>query len=290
MSTFYYYKSAELHLCNRLLSCTEENFEKLKKKGKITGQRIKILFLLQKYRILTEKMLEILTGQECEELHKDLTALMEYGLLIKQFYECRAGEDIVRTQTFYCASPGLPGEVVEPEKKNDFIWTRELRIADAMSALSFNQFHIALINNIPKKALQAQLSYSVRNVTVDGRYRLKGRKFHLGYSHVIAISVRDFAEHNARLPKLLSHINESYAYGNEKMPWIVLICENKVQCANLNRKIKTNPETAELIVYYLLDTDIEFCENPLHVLQTHQFADRDKEIKSEIFQVEDWFV
>lgn len=289
MSTFYYYKNAELHLCNRLLACTEENFLKLKNKGKITEERLQLIALVQKYRALTERMIQVLTRRKIEELQTDFTSLVDYGLLIKQFYECRMEEDTTRTETFYCASPGLPEELVEPDKKNDFLWKKDLRISDAMSILSFNQFHIALTENVPKKFLQAQMCYSVKKIVVDGRYRLKGKKFYLGYSHVFAVSVRDFAEHNAKIKDLILHISESYAYGSEKMPWIILICENKVQCANLNRKIKSDPDAREMTVYYILDTDIEFNENPLHVLQTFRFANEDKEIVSETFKVEDWF-
>ena len=78
-------------------------------------------------------------------------------------------------------------------------------------------------------------------------------------------------------------------YGSEKMPWFIFVCENKAQCAYISRRIKTDPETRELMFYFILDTDIEYNENPLHILQTYRFANEDQEIMSETFKVDDWF-
>ena len=289
MATFYYNKRAKLHLCNQLLTCTEESYCRLKEKGKITPGRLRILSLLQTYRALTLEMLRELTGEMSSELDADLTALMDYGLLIKQFYECFVEEESTRTETFYCASPWLPKEVEDKDRKNAFGWTKELLLADAMSILAFNQFHIAFTNNVPRKALQAQLSYDVKNVVVDGRYRLKGRRFHMGYSHLMVIAVRDFAQHNVQIVDSLRQVKEAYAYGTQKMPWIILLCENKDQCANLFRKFRSDMELRELQIYFLLDTDIAFYENPLYALQTHRFANADREVVSETYRVSDWF-
>lgn len=289
MSTFYYIERPKLHVCSRLFSCTEESYEKLKEKGKIMEDRKKLLFIIQKYRLLTLAMIAQLTGRDKEQLVKDLDALSEYGLLVKQFFEGLCEGENVRSETFYCAPPTLPQEMVNPDKKNEFVWSKDIRLASAMSILSFNQFHIALLKNVPGKALQSQIAFMVRKVMVDGRYRLKGRRFFQGYSHMIVLSVRDFSEHNKAVADKVLHIKESYSFGTEKMPWIVLLCENKEQCAHINLKLKQKNETAEMGVYFLLDTDIEFDENPLHILQTYRYGNNGREIVSETFRVEDWF-
>lgn len=289
MATFYYNKRAKLHLCNRLLSCTEENYRKLKEKGKITPERIQVLSFLQKYRALTMDMLKELTGRSSEELAADLTSLMEYGLLVKQFYECMIEQESIRTETFYCASSSLPKEIREEGVKNSFLWSKDLPLADAMEILAFNQFHIALLKNVPKKAIQTQMSYRIKGVVVDGRYRLKGKKFHLGYSHLMVIAVRDFAPYNVQIETTLLRVKEAYAYGPEKMPWVILLCENKDQCANLFRKFRLDAELRELQIYFVLDTDIAYYENPLCALQTHRFANENKEVVSETFRISEWF-
>lgn len=289
MSTFYYFERPKLHVCSKLFCCTEESFGKLKEKGKITDDRKKILFIVQRYRILTLSMFEILTVRGKEELAKDLDALSEYGLLVKQFFEGLCEGENVRSETFYCAPPALPAEMVNRDKKNDFAWSKDIRLASAMSVLAFNQFHLALAGNVPGKALQSQTTFMVKNVMVDGRYRLKGKRFYQGYSHMIVLSVRDFSEHNKAVTDKVLHIKQSYLFGTEKMPWVVLLCENKEQCAHINMKLKQNNETADMGVYFLLDTDIEFDENPLHVLQTYRYGNSGREIVSETFRVEDWF-
>lgn len=289
MATFYYNKHAKLHLCNQLFGCTEESYQKLKEKGKITSERIRVLFLLKRYRFLTIEMLSELTGRQAQELSLDLTSLMDYGLLVKQFYECMIETESIRTETFYCASCKLPKELEEEKQKQDFAWSENLSLADTMSVLAFNQFHIAFLRNVPKKAFQAQLLYHVKDVVVDGRYHLKGKRFHRGYSHLMVIAVRDFAQHNVQVMETLQRIKEVYAYGTEKMPWVVLLCENKNQCANLFRKFKIDVELRELQIYFVLDTDIAFYENPLCALQIHRFANENKEVVSESFRIVEWF-
>ena len=289
MAIFYYCKSAKLHLCSKTLGCTEEDYEKLKEKGKITKEHIEMLFLLQKYRALTDTMLSDLMGADKKHVHQELEKLSEYGLVIKQFYEGERFETNARTETFYCAGLHLPKETVNENKMNDFTWSREIKIEDIMAILSFNQFHIALTSYVPKKALQAQTCYNVRHVCVDGRYRLKSSKFQLGYSHLFVISVRDFAERNVQLTEKLKAIKEYYSYSAEKMPWFVLLCENRNQCCRLNKRIHENPDLSDVLVYYLLDTDIAKGENPLYVLQTYHFANKEQEIESKIFCVKDWY-
>lgn len=289
MATFYYYPQAMLHLCNSSLSCSEENYAKLSAKGKIGEDRLNLLFLLQKYRAMTLDMITLLTGQQPDFLHNELDTLMEYGLVIKQFYEAKVEGEKVRTHTFYCVSEPLPAAAVCQDKKNDFIWNKELFIGDAMAILSFNQFHLSLINSTPHKALQAQTQYHIAEEIADGRYKLKGKKFQLGYSHVIVFSVRDFAGHNVKIIERLQKIGSHYSYAKEKMPWFILVCENKIQCCNINRKIKMNPETKDFSVFFLLDTDLAYDENPLQILQTYRFVNKEREILSETFHIDPWY-
>lgn len=289
MSTFYCYGRTKLHLCNKLLVCTDEKYEKLKEKEKITESMVKMVMELQKYGALTLYMIHLVTGQAEELLETELNALMEYGIVIKQFYECVVDDETVKTETFYCVAPWIPKELVSEKRRKDFKWTNELRISDAMAVLSFNQFHLALKKNVPGKALQAQLGFSVRDVVVDCRYKLKGRCFLNGYSHMIAISVRDCGEHNKGIVKKVEAVFDSYSFGKEKMPWIVLLCQGKSQCAYIDKQLKSHDKTKGVKVYYLLDTDIEYDENPLHVLQTYRYEKENKVIVSDTFKVENWF-
>lgn len=289
MAIFYFCEYAKLHLCNKNLGCTEHDYLKLKEKGKITKERLNLLFLLQKYKILTESMLTILTGEDKKALHQELDVLSDFGLVIKQFFEGEKFQTNMRSETFYCAATHLPEEAINRDKKNDFVWSRELKVEDVMKILSFNQFHIALTKYVPKKALQAQTSYKVRDIEADGRYKLKSRKFQMGYSHLFIFSVRDFAAHNVQVAEKMKKIKEFYSYGTEKMPWFILLCENRVQCCNLTRRIKAEADLKDMIVYYILDTDIEYGENPLHILQTYHFANGEKTIVSDNFKVDDWY-
>lgn len=289
MATFYYYPNACLHLCNQLLSCTEESFTKLKEKGKVGEERLGLLHLLQEHKLLTLPMISRLCDKPEDFLHEELDALMEYGLVIKQFFNASEYQESIKTQTFYSASDPLPKEAVLPAKKNDFTWSKELSIVDAMSILSFNQFHLSLLHVVPKKAIQAQRDYTARKVTVDGRYKLKSKRFRLGYSHMMVLSVRDFAAKKIELVDRLLQIRDAFAFGKEKMPWFVLLCENKEQCCQINSQIKGNPSTKELSVYFLLDTDFEYGENPLSMLQTYRFTIEDKNIVSETFRIDKWY-
>ena len=145
METFYFYERAKLHLSNKKLGCSEADFEKLESKGKIGHERVELLHLLQKYRVLTLPMIKALTKREEPSLVADLTALMDYGLVIKQFYEYTDEIYEERSATMYCASPGIPQKVVLSDKKNDFIWYQGISLGEMTSILAFNQFHIALI-------------------------------------------------------------------------------------------------------------------------------------------------
>lgn len=289
METFYYYERARLHLCNSNLYCSDEDYEKLVSKGKIDKYRVDILNSLQKYQVLTIQMLMVLLKREKEELSSDLQSLMEYGLIIKQFY-VYFDEDIEEwSATFYCVSPRLPRKVQLKDKKNDFCWSKDLFMPDVMGILAFNQFHLAFIENIPKKAYQTQLQYHLRGATIDGRYILKGKHFHLGYSHLCVHAIRDFGHKNTEAVELMQKIYHTCTYQGDKQPWFIFICEHKRQCAYIDRKIRANPETRGIRIYFLLDTDIAYDENPLCYLQTYRFMDGEREVKSEIFKVNEWF-
>lgn len=289
METFYYYERSELHLSNKKLGCSESAYEKLEKKGKISEERLDLLYYLQRYRALTLPMVETITGRGREELREDLKALMEYGLVIKQFYKYMDEEVEDRSVTFYCTSAKLPGSVTLSNKKHDFLWQPDLPIENAMAILAFNQFHLALMNNVPKKVIQAQLQFYIRNDIVDGRYKLKGKKLHLGYSLLFVHAVRDFAKQNTEISQLIERVKHSCMMDGEKAPWFILICENKLQCAYIEKKIKGNPETRDVLVYYLLDTDFSYDENPLLYLQRFRFEDSETRIKTEFFKVEAWY-
>lgn len=289
MSTFYYYKRPKLHLCNRLFVCSEDSFSRLKANGKITDERLRLIKKLQKYKALTLRMLEVLVKNGGDVLSAELDNLADYGLVIKQFYECIEDAAVVRTETFYCASPKLPAEAFYENKKNTFVWSKDIQYADMMKILAFNQFHIALTKNIPKDVIVPYLDYLVKESVIDGRYKLKGRCFHQGYSHVMALAARDCPEHYASVVEVIECVKKKLAYGTENMPWFILVCENKSQCAFINRKLCASPDAKGVKVYYLLDTDIEYDENPLHLLQTYCFMNEGREIVSETFRVDDWF-
>lgn len=275
-------------MCNKQLACSQESYERLESKGKITQERKEILYLLCKYRFLTLEMAAFLLQRSQEELYEDMEALSDYGLVLKQFYECVCEDEPIRTQTFYCASPSLPAPLSDSVEQK-YHWEKGLRLEDAMRILAYNQFHIALTECVPKKAIQAQMDYNIKGVIVEGRYRLKSKKYYLGYSHLMVLAVRDFAAHNSQVTNKIKHILSYYAYREENTPWFVIICENKVQCAYLSRKLKADPDTRDASVFFILDTDIELNENPLHVLQTFQYANEDQEIVVETYRISDWF-
>ena len=289
METFYFYERAKLHLSNKKLGCSEADFEKLESKGKIGHERVELLHLLQKYRVLTLPMIKALTKREEPSLVADLTALMDYGLVIKQFYEYTDEIYEERSATMYCASPGLPQKVVLSDKKNDFIWYQGISLGEMTSILAFNQFHIALILNVPKKYLQAQLQFFIRNDVVDGRYKLKGSKLHLGHSHLFVHAVRDIANRKDSIAQLIQRVKHACIMDGQQVPWFILICENKLQCAYIEQKLKKIPDIRELSIYYLLDTDFSYDENPLHSLQTFRFEDHNTRIESNVYRIEEWY-
>lgn len=75
----------------------------------------------------------------------------------------------------------------------------------------------------------------------------------------------------------------------QQVPWFILICENKLQCAYIEQKLKKIPDIRELSIYYLLDTDFSYDENPLHSLQTFRFEDHNTRIESNIYRIEEWY-
>lgn len=288
MATFYYYSNAKLHICNKQLLCSDESYERICKRGRVTDTWKEILHYVQKYHLLTEEMLCFLMKRPAGSLGDELDVLMEYGLIVKQFYEGVVEDEPMRTLTFYSQCEHMPSGAYEPSA-DVFEWNGKMKIADACAKLAFNQFNIALIKSVPAKAIQSQPGYVVKGVTVEGMYRLKSRKYRMGYSRMAVLSVRDFGDHNAVVTKVIAHIVKCYTYEGGKIPWFVLLCENKKQCARISRRIKADPATAGAEVYFLLDTDFELYENPLHYLQTFHFRNGEKEIYSESYKITDWF-
>lgn len=289
MATFYYLERSELHICNKQLACSQESYERLERKGKVGESKLTILRILARHGLLTEEMIEFLLPEKVPGLHEELNALAEYGLILKQYFIGNVEGEEVRTVTFYClpsASPDIP--CIQGIKRT-WNWNKELTISEAMSELAFMQFHIALTHSVPKKSIQSYTHYSVRGKDVRGRYRLKSRNYRLGYSHLFVESVRDFAADNVAVPKLIRHVYDSYAFSNDKMPWFVLLCENKIQCANLSRKLKANQRTREAQVFYLLDTDFDLSENPLKVLETYCLEEETQRVIGETYSIQDWF-
>ena len=94
---------------------------------------------------------------------------------------------------------------------------------------------------------------------------------------------------NVNIVQLIGHVCDAYAFSDIKMPWFVLLCENKIQCANLSRKLKASQSTREAQVIYLLDTDYDMTENPLKVLQTYQFEGEAQRVIGETYCIRDWF-
>lgn len=289
MATFYYLERAELHVCNKQLACSQDSYDRLDRKGKVGESKLAILGVLARYRVLTEEMIQYLLPQKVDGLHEELDMLAEYGLVLKQFFQGKVDGEEVRTVTFYCLPEALPDIEEIRGIKRMWKWNKELTISEAMAELAFMQFHIALRNNIPKKAMQAYTHYSVRGWEISGRYRLKSRNYSLGYSHVFVEPVRDFAKDNVGVTELIGHVCDAYAFSDVKMPWFVLLCENKIQCANLSRKLKANQSTREAEVFYLLDTDYDMTENPLKVLQTYQFEGETQRVIGETYSIRDWF-
>lgn len=286
MPTFYYQKEATLHLCNKQLYCSQNSYMKLCKKEKITEFRLRILSLLNAYRILTEDMIAVLTGHP-SNLHTELDSLSEYGLIIKQFYECNCKGEMIRTHTFYSVSACLPFKINQTWNTG-YKWDTHIKMEDAMSILAFNHFHLALCSSIPKKHLQAQTTYQAGGVVVDGQYKLKSRKYYLGYSLCIAIAVRDISTHNIKIHKTLDTLRQHYNASFKKMPWFILICENELQCAHINQRLMTHPDLKKLTVFFILDTDIEYDENPLSVLQKYRIG-VSNEVISETYCIKNWY-
>lgn len=289
MATYYYLERAELHVCNKQLGCSQESYDRLYRKGKIGETKLAILGVLARNRLLTEEMIRLLLPQEVGELHEELASLAEYGLALKQFFVGKVDGEEVRTVTFYCLPAVSPDIERIRDIKRKWSWKKKLTISEAMAELAYMQFHIALCNSVPKKAIQAYTHYSVRGKEISGRYRLKSRNYSLGYSHMFVEPVRDFAKDNVNIVQLIGHVCDAYAFSDIKMPWFVLLCENKIQCANLSRKLKASQSTREAQVFYLLDTDYDMTENPLKVLQTYQFEGEAQRVIGETYCIRDWF-
>lgn len=216
VSTFYYYEKAMLHVCGRAGTCSMRDYKRLMEKGKLTQERLKALMLVKEHGLLSLSMMAFLLKTEERRLYEDLETLCEYGLLMKQFYECQCDKEAIRTEGFYAIPPRMPIFEGKNRGREAFTWTRELRIEDAMSILAFNQFHIALAAHVPGRALRVWFDYHVRGVLISGRYYLKGRRYQLGYSHLMVMAVRDFAAHNKQAASDIHKVWEYYAYGEEK--------------------------------------------------------------------------
>lgn len=290
MTTYYYQARATLHICNQCLYCSSNDYERLEKKGKITKLRQQILIKIKEYRLLTEEMISWLIFPDCMELHKELDALSEYGLIVKQFYEYENAGETKKTCTFYSISAHFPGKWENKNLKvNHFCWDINLKIENAMSILAFNAFHLSLLHAVPKKYLQTQTIRKIEETTINGYYLLKSPLFYMGYSHCIALSVRDFAVHNNQVPETIKFLTQHYMQKNLKIPWFVLLCENERQCAYINRNLVSDQKTCLPNVFYILDTDFEYGENPLQILQKYRFGKDEKEILCETCQIMKWY-
>jgi len=282
---------AELNLNNEKLRCSEEDYERLKVKNLIAQAHAEIIYLLQKYKLLSEEMLSALMGRETAEIQGYLTSLVSFGLVIKQFFTFNNENVSGRSLYFYSVPEELPRELKDLNKKNEFVWSRELPMDEAMEILSFNKFYISLVKNVPRWAFQAQPDYRVKDVVIDGRFVLKSRNFYLGYSHMFVLAVRDCAKQKERMMDCMIKAKKAFAYSDKKMPWFVIICESKAQAAMINSDIKTERELEDVLFYFIMDQELSFTENPLHFLKSIHFMNGGAKIEEQDHSIldETWF-
>ena len=280
-----------MNLNNEKIGCSEDDYERIKLKGLLSQSHVEIIYLLQKYKLLTEDMFCILMDKELSEVQSYLTSLVSFGLVVKQFYSFNERNIVGSSVLFYSVVSELPGELCDLNKKNDFVWTRELSMDVAMEILSFNKFYIAFTRNIPRWAYQAQTDYKVRDALIDGRFVLKSRTFYLGYSHMFVLSVRDCAKQKERMMDCLRKAKKTFEYSDKKMPWFVLICESKGQAAMINSDIKADRELEGILFYFIMDQELSFYENPLHFLKSIHFMNGGAKIQEQDHSIldETWF-
>ena len=292
MMRFQYLPKSTLHVCNKQMACSDKSYERLVKKEKIHRTQLEIIKMLLQYRLLTKEMISFCVSED--DLQKQLDALSEYGLIIKQFYEGRIENEQVKSCTFYAVSPHLPNackEAIGEGRYSDYVWSREIRIENAMAILSFNQFHFCLKHIVPRKYIQTQVEYQIGQYTIDGRYCLKNKGRRYGYSHLLVISVRDYGQQNMDIVSMIKWIDQFYRENPQKgkLPWYILLCENEAQCANINRHFSWEDSIEHSPLYYVLDSDVQYGENPLHVLQMFHFKESERDICSEVYSVENWW-
>lgn len=287
MSLFSYRPNATLYVCNDCLTCHIKRYGRLLEKDMITEDHVRIMKSLNRYRFLTLDLMSHVLGIFTDPLRGELKKLETYGLVLRQYFKYKCENEEYRSPVFYSLSPNLPFEFDACEKKIGCEpWNKDLGMAEVMSSLNFNMFHIILKAYFPHKALQAQTNYKVGGIRVNGRYKLKSKKFFGGYSHCIVFSVMDFAEDNQRISKRIKYVLDYFESRAEKKPWFLLLCESSLQASYLTEKISAEIGN-RTEVYYILSSDLDYDENPFHVIQS--IRKEDGSIISHSLILEDWY-
>ena len=266
MPTYAYHPKSVLHVCNDCLFCDQDRYQRLLDKEKITEEHQLIISSLDKYRILSYPMFARLTSMDEDILKTNLRQLEEFGIVIRQYYQYETEGEKRRTPVFFCLSSDLPF-ATENVSGCTWKWTTELRVDEAMGILNFNLFHLILKSDVPHRAIQARLNYKVGGIIADGYYKLKGKKFYCGYTHCYVLSAVDFSDRNRDTVKKICKIWEHYLGKDEKMPWIVVICENSTQAIHIKENF-SEADIEDRGLYFIFAGELEYDENPFQILQS----------------------
>ena len=286
MPIFSYHPRSTLCVGNECLKCDEDRYLRLINKNKITDEHRNIIQCLNRYRLLTIPLMSKLLNIPSNILKADLKNLETYGIVIRQYYQYESEGEKKNTPTFFCLSAQLPFKIESDRSNMGWIWNKDLRIEDAMAILNFNLFHAILRTDVPHRAIQAQLNYKLGNLIVNGRYKLKSRKFYKGYSHCMVLSSVDFSESNKRVVNDIIKIWEFRESTIEKIPWIIVICENNVQAIHIKESI---PEDIlrDHELFFVFCGEMEFNESPFEILQA--VSRNGEKIISENYIIENWY-
>lgn len=285
MPLYAYHPKSVLHVCNECLFCDSDRYQRLSDKEKITEEHQLIINILDKYRILTYPMISRLTSVDEDILKPSLKQLEEYGIIIRQYYQYEVEGENRRTPVFFCLSPDLPF-ATENASECTWKWSTELRIDEAMGILNFNLFHLILRGEVPHRAIQARVNYKVNGIIADGYYKLKGKKFFGGYSHCYVLSTVDFSDRNKDAVKRICRIWEHYLGKDEKMPWVVVICENSIQAIHIQENF-SEADIEDRGLYFIFAGELEYGENPFQILQS--VRREGGAILTDNFVVDNWY-
>ena len=152
--------------------------------------------------------------------------------------------------------------------------------------MNFNLFHLILRGEVPHRAIQARVNYKVNGIIADGYYKLKGKKFFGGYSHCYVLSTVDFSDRNKDAVKRICRIWEHYLGKDEKMPWVVVICENSIQAIHIQENF-SEADIEDRGLYFIFAGELEYGENPFQILQS--VRREGGAILTDNFVVDNWY-